>query len=78
MINSSTRLIPDGVCILDPLEELSILGNMLFRSIVSLKGYSAGLSWETCSYYSLKLTGKDDILKCGRLYFCMYSFRTRC
>ena len=33
MINSSTRLIPDGFCFLDPLEELSILGNMLFDSM---------------------------------------------
>ena len=32
MINSDTRLIPDGFGFLDPLEELSILGNMLFRS----------------------------------------------
>ena len=62
MINSGTRLIPDGFCFLDPLEELSILGNMLFRSIISLKGYSGGLSWETCNYYSLKLSRKDDIL----------------
>ena len=46
---------------------------------VSLKEYSAGLSWETCSYCSLKLTGKDDILKWGRFgKFCMYSFSTRC
>ena len=30
---SGTRLIPDGFCFLDPLEELSILGNMLFRSM---------------------------------------------
>ena len=29
MINSGTRLIPDGFCFLGPLEELSILGNML-------------------------------------------------
>ena len=48
------------VCFLDPPEELSIQGNMLFV-VASLKGYSARLSWETCSYYSLKLTGKDDI-----------------
>ena len=33
MINSGTRLIPDGLLLLDPLEELSILGNMLFRSM---------------------------------------------
>ena len=34
MINSgTTRLIPDGFFFLDPLEELSILGNMLFGSI---------------------------------------------
>ena len=33
MINSGTRLIPDGFGFLDPLEELSILGNMLFRSM---------------------------------------------
>ena len=33
VINSGTRLIPDGFCFLDPLEELSILGNMLFRSM---------------------------------------------
>ena len=32
-INSGTRLIPDGFCFLDPLEELSILGNMLFCSM---------------------------------------------
>ena len=32
IINSGTRLIPDGFCFLDPLEELSLLGNMLFRS----------------------------------------------
>ena len=25
VINSGTRLIPDGICLLDPLEELSIL-----------------------------------------------------
>ena len=62
MINSGTRLIPDGFCFLDPPEELSIRGNMLFV-VASLKGYSARLSCETCSYYSLKLTGKDDILK---------------
>ena len=37
MINSGTRLIPDGVCFLDSLEELSILGNMLFPSM-SVKG----------------------------------------
>ena len=60
--NSGTRLILDGFCFLDPPEELSILGNMLFV-VASLKGYSARLSWETCSYYSLKLTGKDDIFK---------------
>ena len=40
MINTGTRLIPDGFCFWDPLEELSIIGNMLFV-IVSLKGYSA-------------------------------------
>ena len=28
---------------------------------VSLKRYSAGLSFETCSYYLLKLAGKDEI-----------------
>ena len=33
VINSGTKLIPDRVCFLDPLEELSILGNMLFRSM---------------------------------------------
>ena len=33
MINSSTGLIPDGFHFLDPLEELSIFGNMLFRSM---------------------------------------------
>ena len=33
VINSGTRLIPDVFCFLDPLEELSILGNMLFRSM---------------------------------------------
>ena len=57
VINSGNSLIPDGFFFLDSLEELSLLGNML------LKGYSAGLSCETCSYYSLELTGKDDILK---------------
>ena len=31
--NSGTRLIPDGFCSLDPLEMLSVLGNMLFRSM---------------------------------------------
>ena len=33
MINSSTILISDRVCFLDLLEELSIPGNMLFRSL---------------------------------------------
>ena len=33
VINSGTWLIPDGFCFLDPLEELSILRNMLFRSM---------------------------------------------
>ena len=33
VINSGTRLIPDGFCFLDPIEELSILGNMLFRNM---------------------------------------------
>ena len=35
VINCGTRLIriPDGFCFLDPLEELSILENMLFRSM---------------------------------------------
>ena len=33
VINSGTRLIPDGFCFLDPLEELSILGTMLFHSM---------------------------------------------
>ena len=33
MINYGTWLIPDGFCFLDPHEELSILGNMLFRSM---------------------------------------------
>ena len=32
VINSGTRLLSDGVYFLDPLEELSILGNILFRS----------------------------------------------
>ena len=54
MISSGTRLIPDGFCYSDPLEELSILENMLLRSM----SYSVGLS-----YYSWKLTSKDDILK---------------
>ena len=36
MINSDTRLIPDGFDFLDPFEELSILGNMLFRSNASV------------------------------------------
>ena len=40
MINSGTRLIPDGFCFLDPLEELSILGNMLFHS---MKGINCGI-----------------------------------
>ena len=31
--DSGTRLIPDGFCFLDPLEELSILGNMLFHNM---------------------------------------------
>ena len=33
MLHSGTKLIPDGFCFLDPLEELSILGNVLFRSM---------------------------------------------
>ena len=33
VINSGTRLIPDGLCFLDPLKELSILGNLFFRSM---------------------------------------------
>ena len=33
MINSSTRLIPDGFCLLDPLEKLSTLRNMAFCSM---------------------------------------------
>ena len=33
VINSGTRMIPDEFCFLDPLEELSILGNILFRSM---------------------------------------------
>ena len=38
MINSGSRLIPDGFCFSDPLEEqLSILGNMLFRSMSVLR-----------------------------------------
>ena len=37
VINSGNRLIPDGFCFLDPLEELSILGNMLFRSMSVLR-----------------------------------------
>ena len=38
-----------------------------------------GFSLETCSYYSLKLTGNDDILKLNWFAkFCMLSFRTRC
>ena len=44
VINFGTRLIPDGFCFFDPLEELSIVGNMLFRSMSVLKGYSVGLS----------------------------------
>ena len=31
MKNSGTRMIPDGFCFLEPLEEPSILGNMLFH-----------------------------------------------
>ena len=34
VINSGTRLIPGGVCFLDPLEELCILENMLFCSML--------------------------------------------
>ena len=37
VINSGTRLIPDGFCFLDPLEELSVSGNMLFRSMLVYK-----------------------------------------
>ena len=33
VIHSGIRLILDGFCFLDPLEELSIFGNMLFRSM---------------------------------------------
>ena len=33
VINSGVILVPDGFCFLDPLEELSILGNMLFCSM---------------------------------------------
>ena len=33
VINSGTRLIPVGFCFFDPLEELSTLGNILFRSM---------------------------------------------
>ena len=33
VVNSVARLIPDGFCFLDPLEELSILGNMFLRSM---------------------------------------------
>ena len=34
VINFGTRLIPDGFCFLDPLNELSILGNMFRRMSV--------------------------------------------
>ena len=33
VINSGTRLIPDGFCFLDHLDELSILGNKLCCSM---------------------------------------------
>ena len=33
VINSGIRFIPDGFCFLDPLEDLSILGIMLFPSM---------------------------------------------
>ena len=37
-----------GFCFLDPLEELSILGNTLFRNMSVQR--VIGLGWETCSY----------------------------
>ena len=37
VINSDIRLIQDGFCFLNPLEEPSILGNMLFRSMSVLR-----------------------------------------
>ena len=33
VINYGTRFIPGGFCFLDPLEELSISGNIMFRSM---------------------------------------------
>ena len=57
-------------------EEVPIGSVVLY---VMLKGYSVGLSRETCSYYSLKLTGKDDILDgAGLVNIECIDFRAQC
>ena len=63
MINSGTRLIPDGFWFLDPLKVLSILGKKLFRNMSVLRNIVRDRDEKHVVIIHLKLTSMDDILK---------------